>query len=424
LVLATLIGFVVLRPTRLPNLSRAVELPTDLFDATVIGFVQAACPGVDDPTQSCPRVEAELTSGPNKGKVVSFDAPDESSAYAVKKGEKVVLSYVNQGPPEIRYNFADRQRKRPMLLLGLIFAGVVTALGRWRGFAALLGFVISLFILVAFVLPAILAGRNPLAVSVVGSAAVMFIALYLAHGINEQTTTAVLGTLASLAITGLLALIFVKLTRLTGLASEEAITVNVASGKINLEGMLLGGIIIGSLGVLDDVTITQAAAVWELHMANATMKARDLYAAAIRIGRDHIASTVNTLVLCYAGASLPLLILFTISGSRLADVLNGEVVAEEVVRTLVGSIGLVSSVPITTALAVLVVKGTGARNEGGSPQGRREAPRRGGRRQAVPSRGPGRHASGRRGPSRQGAGRHGLGRQGAGDGDEFWGRKG
>jgi uncharacterized membrane protein len=188
----------------------------------------------------------------------------------------------------------------------------------------------------------------------------MFIALYLSHGVNVRTTSAVLGTLASLAITALLALLFVELTQLTGFASEEATYIRVASANINLQGILLGGIIIGSLGVLDDVTVTQASAVWELHLANPTLGRRNLYGSAIRIGRDHIASTVNTLVLAYAGAALPLLILFTIAEAKLADVLTGEIVAEEVVRTLVGSIGLVASVPITTALAVLVV-GSGAR---------------------------------------------------------------
>jgi uncharacterized membrane protein len=206
-----------------------------------------------------------------------------------------------------------------------------------------------------FVIPAILEGESPVAVSIVGAAAVMFVALYLAHGVNVRTSSAVLGTLVSLGITGILALLFVELARFTGFASEEALFLQVSAQQVNIKGLLLGGIIIGTLGVLDDVTITQASAVWELHVANPAYGARELYRAAVRIGRDHIASTVNTLVLAYAGASLPLLIVFSLSSRPLGEVLTTEVISEEIVRTLVGSIGLVASVPVTTALTAAVV---------------------------------------------------------------------
>jgi uncharacterized membrane protein len=184
----------------------------------------------------------------------------------------------------------------------------------------------------------------------------MFVALYLAHGFNARTTTAMLGTLASLAITGLLAVVFVEATKFTGFGSEEAVFLQISAQQVNLQGLLLGGIIIGTLGVLDDVTVTQASSVWELHAANPNLGTTGLYRAALRIGRDHIASTVNTLVLAYVGASLPLLLLFTLSNRPLGDVLTSEVMAEEIVRTLVGSIGLVASVPITTALASVVAR--------------------------------------------------------------------
>lgn len=358
LLAATVVGLLFLWPSGPPDVSDAVDFPSDLVNGTVLNFTPSICPGLEEIEPTCKRVRVRLTSGPNSGDLVTFEATDASAILSLEIGDNIVLSHSREPdtPPEFAYDFADRQRKAPLAILALAFAGVVVALGRWRGLAALVGFVISLVVIAAFVLPAILDGRNPLAVAIVGSAAVMFVALYLAHGINELTTTAVLGTMASLVITGALAFIFVKATQLSGFASEEAIFVKVAAERLNLQGMLLGGIIIGSLGVLDDVTITQASAVWELHMANASLGARELYNSAIRIGRDHIASTVNTLVLAYAGASLPLLVLFTISGSGLGNVLNGEVVAEEIVRTLVGSIGLVASVPITTALAVLVVR--------------------------------------------------------------------
>jgi uncharacterized membrane protein len=227
-------------------------------------------------------------------------------------------------------------------------------------------------VLIRFVLPAILAGGDPLTVAIVGGAAIMFVALYLAHGINAATTTAVLGTLASLLLTGLLALLFVEISIFTGVGSEEAAFLQISQQQVNLEGLLLASIIIGTLGVLDDVTVTQASAVWELRRANPAYRLGDLYRAGIRIGRDHIASTVNTLILAYAGASLPLLILFTVSGRDLSQVLNTEIVAEEIVRTLVGSIGLVASVPITTGLAAFVVTRTGELDRTPKPSKRKE----------------------------------------------------
>jgi uncharacterized membrane protein len=358
LILLTLLGFFLLRPTARPELSSAIELPTDLFNGTVTAINSVTCPGLENEPPNCRQAEVRLTEGPDEGETVTFDVGDPNAIRVVEEGSRIVVSRTETEPNSFVYDFADVQRARPMVVLALIFALVVIALGRLRGVAALVGIGVSLAILVQFVLPAILSGRNPLAVSIVGSAAVMFIALYMSHGVNVRTTSAMLGTLASLAITALLALVFVELTQLTGFASEEAIYIRVASSTINLQGILLGGIIIGSLGVLDDVTVTQASAVWELHLANPALGAAELYRSAIRIGRDHIASTVNTLVLCYAGAALPLLILFTIAESRLSNILTGEVVAEEVIRTLVGSIGLVASVPITTGLAVLVVSGS------------------------------------------------------------------
>jgi uncharacterized membrane protein len=219
--------------------------------------------------------------------------------------------------------------------------------------------VITFAVLVKFVLPAVLEGRSPLLVAVVGSAAVMFVIMYLAHGVNAQTTTALLGTLASLAIIAVLAGMFVEAARIVNLGTEEATFLQISASQVDLRGLLLGGIIIGSLGVLNDVTVTQASAVWALRAANPVAGAAQLYRSAMRIGRDHIASTVDTLVLAYAGASLPLLLLFVLASRPVGDILTGELIAEEIVRTLVGSIGLVASVPITTALAALVASKAG-----------------------------------------------------------------
>jgi uncharacterized membrane protein len=210
---------------------------------------------------------------------------------------------------------------------------------------------VSIFVLVQWVLPAVLAGRSPLAVAVVGSAAIAFLALYLAHGFTTMTTVALLGTLASLALTAALASVFVELASLTGFASEEAVVVQIGAADLDLRGIILGGVVIGALGAIDDMTVTQASAVWELRAADPRMSRSTLIRAGTRIGRDHVASTVNTLALAYAGASLPVLLLLVLSNQPVGTVLSGEVIATEVVRTLVGSIGLVAAVPITTWLA-------------------------------------------------------------------------
>jgi uncharacterized membrane protein len=308
-------------------------------------------------------VTVELAEGEDKGKTFTLDYSTGPRTRAVEQGDDVIVGAASQPEAEEtptdneapKYYLQDFDRRTPLFVLAIVFSVVVIALSRWRGLAALAGLAISLLVLVRFVLPAILEGSDPLAVALVGGAVIMFMALYLAHGLNAATTTAVLGTFASLLLTGLLALFFVNISIFTGAGSEEAAFLQISQQQVNLQGLLLASIVIGTLGVLDDVTVTQASAVWELQKANPNFGIRNLYAAAIRIGRDHIASTVNTLVLTYAAASLPLLILFSISNRSLDQVLNIETVAEEVVRTLVGSIGLVASVPITTGLAALVV---------------------------------------------------------------------
>ena len=208
--------------------------------------------------------------------------------------------------------------------------------------------------LVLFVVPAILSGRSPLAVAVVGAGVIMFAVLYLTHGLSARTSTAVLGTLVSLVVIGVLGAGFSAAARLTGLDDQTQALITSLGTGVDARGLLLAGMVIGALGVLDDVTVTQTSAVWELHAANPRLGTTGLFRAAMRIGRDHVASAVNTLVLAYAGASLPLLLVFRLSGRSVVDVTTSQDVAMEIVRTLVGSIGLVASVPVTTAVAALV----------------------------------------------------------------------
>ena len=370
--LATLVGLFLLWPSADVKTNPLPGSDVEQLRGTVVEVERGGCPA---PPQAqglvCSKVTAELTQGADAGETFSFDHSTGPNSRGMRVGDSILVA--KAPPSELEgadYYLLDFDRRFPLAALGVLFCVVVIGLSRWHGLFSLVGVALSMAVLVLFVMPAILQGSSPLAVAVIGASAIMFVNLYLAHGFNGRTTTAILGTMLSLALTGILAVAFVEFGRFTGFGSEEASFLQLSSDRINLQGLLLGGIIIGTLGVLDDVTITQASAVWELRAANTAFGFRELYGSALRIGRDHIASTVNTLVLAYAGASLPLLILFSVSGRELVAVLNAEIVAEEVVRTLVGSIGLVASVPITTALAAAVVSSPDASGSAAEPSDR------------------------------------------------------
>ncbi|MFF9493377.1 YibE/F family protein [Streptomyces flaveolus] len=331
----------------------------------------------------CKRATIRVDTGKDKGRTFTeIVQPDQTRQ--LHEGQKVVVAYEPSAPKDLQYSVTDIDRGFPMALLAGIFALAVVVVGRLRGLMALVSLAISFLLLNFFILPAILQGSNPLLVAVIGSSAIMLIALYLCHGLSARTSVAVLGTLVSLLLIGVLGSLFIGWAALTGNTDDNTGLIHGLYPSIDMSGLLLAGVIIGSLGVLDDVTVTQTSAVWELHEANPTMGWRGLYRAGIRIGRDHIASVVNTLVLAYAGAALPLLLLFSIAQSSVGTVANSELVAEEIVRTLVGSIGLVASVPVTTALAALVVSadrpaGHPAARDAGAAPGAGPAPARGGR---------------------------------------------
>ncbi|MEU5765746.1 YibE/F family protein [Streptomyces asoensis] len=372
---AVLVGLVVLWPGGAPAHERTgVGFDRQTQQATVTKVESVSCASVNasggTPTGdtstaegssaqqqaggTCKRATIRVDTGSDKGRTFTeIVQPDQSRQ--LEQGEEVVVAYEPSAPKDLQYSVTDVNRRIPMTVLALIFAVAVVVVGRLRGVMALVALAISFMVLNFFVLPAILQGSNPLVVAVVGSSAIMLIALYLCHGLSARTSVAVLGTLISLLLIGILGSLFIDWAALTGNTDDNTGLIHGLYPSIDMSGLLLAGIIIGSLGVLDDVTVTQTSAVWELHEANPAMGWRGLYRAGIRIGRDHIASVVNTLVLAYAGAALPLLLLFSIAQSSVGSVANSELVAEEIVRTLVGSIGLVASVPVTTALAALVV---------------------------------------------------------------------
>ena len=291
--------------------------------------------------------------------------PDVASSHGVKPGDQI--RYLNlskvqgatgsQGSPA--YVFVDFVRTLPIVLLAVLYAVVVIAVARWRGFRALIGLVGAYFVLAAFLLPGLVEGKPPLLLALVGSTVIMIGVLYFAHGFSARTSTALLGTIFGLSITALLAAWATDAANLAGVGSHDAATLVNTSSKISISGVILCGLIISGLGVLNDVTITQSSAVWELYELAPAISARKLFTSAMRIGRDHIASTVYTIAFAYAGASLPILIIVMLYDRPLMDTLTSAELSEEVIRTLVGSIGLVLAIPVTTLIAVLVVKATG-----------------------------------------------------------------
>jgi uncharacterized membrane protein len=352
----TAAGIVALWPGDVDTRSaRPLGLVREVYAAKVEESRIRPCKGTlpsDD--VDCRRVQVRLLAGPDEGERRSLDLTIGDPSPDLEEGDEVVLFYQPNAAREFQYSFADRQRREPLVLLVILFAAAVILLGRLRGLFALIGLAASIAVLLVFILPALLEGTSPVLVAIVGSSAIAYLALFLAHGFRTMTLVALLGTLAALALTIALASIFTELTQLSGFTSEDAVLVNVAQSGLDIRGLVLAGMVIGALGALDDMTVTQASAVGELRAADASMTRRGLTRAGLRIGRDHVASTVNTLALAYAGAALPLLILFVLASQSLGTVANSEVIAIEIVRTLVGSIGLVAAVPVTTWLAALV----------------------------------------------------------------------
>lgn len=272
----------------------------------------------------------------------------------VEVGDRVLVARV-PAPDGEAYLIVDRVRSDALLILAIGFVAMVLLIARRHGLTSLLGLGASMLVILRFIIPGIMAGYDPWMIAAVGAFVIMGTTLYLAHGVSMKTTVALIGTGVTLVATVTLASFAIALARISGIASEEAATLQVLSaGNVDASGVLLGGFVIGTLGVLDDITVAQAAAVFELRSANAALGPFELYRRAMNIGRDHIAATVNTLVLAYAGASLPLLMLLVVQGESLALQLNREFLATEVIRSLVGGMGLIAAVPLTTAIAAVV----------------------------------------------------------------------
>ena len=373
--LATVVGLFVLWPSGAPTRAQQaadVQMPpgTTYPDGRVVSVERYDC-SVDKAAQplTCASVVVEVLGGEGKGDFQKIDLPAEVVAAGVAKGDTFVLARDGGAEGGPTYAFSDYARGTPIVVLAIAFALVVGLVARWRGIASLIGLGFAFFMLVRFILPGLLADESPTLVSLVGTSAIMFVVLYLAHGFSARTTTALVGTLFGLTLVADLGSVAVSAARLTGLTSEETVNLQNLDPTLNFSGLVLAGVVVAGLGVLNDVTITQASAVWQLREVSPELTWRQLYSRGMAVGRDHISSTVYTIVFAYAGAALPLLLLFELYTRPVTVSLFSSSVAEEVIRTLVGAIALVLAVPLTTVIGAFFA--TAAASEVGEATDRR-----------------------------------------------------
>ena len=357
-VVATIVALVVLWPTGGAVRSRSIAV-SKTNGARVSHVANLRCAVAA--SQMCEVVTATLLDGRDEGSKTTFDFLPTPGASRLAAGDRI---RVLRNPPAPKgtpagqrlgkYSFADYDRRLPLVWLGAAFVVLLLATGRFHGLRALVGLVASLLVILKFVIPSILHGHSAVAVALTGSLAVLLITIPLCYGIRAKAIAAWLGTTISLIVAVELASLFTHVAHLSGASSDEAVFLSTADSKISLQGLLLAGMVVGALGVLVDLTVSQASTVIALRRVNPSLGFGGLFRGALEVGHDHIAATVNTLVFAYAGAALPVLLIFSIGGTPFTDAVNSEAVAEEIVASLIGSIGLIASMPITTALAALL----------------------------------------------------------------------
>jgi len=336
------------------------EIPQQQFyEAIVVSILDESPVGEEDRyTQT---IEVTVVGGELAGKTITIDRGYIESVFAeqlYQPGDRVIVSSLSLPGEAVQYNLADTYRLPALAWLAIAYAVAVLIVGRGKGLRSIIGLILSFGVLMVFIIPQILAGHSPLLITVIGAAGISVLAILVTHGINPQSLVSFMGTILALVFTGILAMIYTQFAHLTGFGSEEANFLQSGAFHVSsMRGLLLSGIIIGALGVIDDMAVTQASIIFELHKTNPKLSISDLYQKGLNIGKDHIASITNTLVLAYAGASLPLfLLLYQNEFIPQWVALNSEIIAEEVVSTLVGSLGLVMAVPVTTLIAAVVVK--------------------------------------------------------------------
>ncbi len=360
LTVAVIAGMVALWPSGDVTFTSAVAGSAER--AEVLAVSREAC----ELTQSrvpCQVLTIKLTSGAEEGSEFPLTMPGEDAAPEIEAGDRIRVFPNAAGVPGAdpsstldAYTFSDFERGGSVGILALVFAVLVIALGRVKGMLSLIGLGLSLLVVLQFIVPAILDGSPPLLVALVGGMAVMLATLGLTHGIGPTSLAAALGAAGALLVIAVLAVVMVKSAHLTGFSSEEStlLLAGQETARLSLEGLVLAGIVIAALGVLDDVCVSQASTVLALRRANPGQSFGRLFGEAMSVGRDHLSATVNTLVFAYVGAALPLLLIFETQRTTLGQAVERESVAEEIVGMLVGSIGLILAVPVTTALAAML----------------------------------------------------------------------
>jgi len=322
------------------------------YKAKIIDIIDEREEDLFDTIITIQTIEAKLLEGPNKGTIVQIE-----NDYQIFKPNKRV--YVNHNvyiDDTESYNVIGVDRTRSLLLLLLIFIITVVSFGRWQGVRSLIALTASFLIIMMVLIPGILNGWHPLVASILVAAGVLFAAIFFTHGFNRESSVAYTGTMLAVLLTSLFAAFAVSVTDLSGIAADEAVYLNFnTGGTLNFTALLLGALIIGFLGVLDDIAITQSAVVTELFKSNPNITRHEVYTRAMRVGREHVSALVNTLVLAYTGSALPLLLYFKLSPSGFTSTVNLEIIATEIVRIIVGSIGLILTVPIVTLLAVFMI---------------------------------------------------------------------
>ncbi len=341
-----------------PSETTSIGYGSDAVRAEIVAVIEEGTVQLGEQVQEYQIFRIELLEGEFTGTLMEIDYGKRQirpEGLDLAPGDRMIVT-IGKGPDGVLNTyFIDYVRTRSLLWLFATFMVFSILISGWKGVRGLIGMAISLGVILLYIIPRILQGGDPIWISVSGAFFILAVTLYLIYGWSLKTHAAVLSTLISLMVTALLASFFVNLTRLTGFGSEEALfLIQQADIPINLRGLVLGGMLIGALGVLDDLVITQSSVVFELHGSNPGMAFGNLFRRAMRVGQDHVAATVNTLVLAYAGAALPMLMLFSLSGEQFSYLLNLEFVTEEIVRTFVGSLGLIAAVPLTTLLACLV----------------------------------------------------------------------
>ena len=342
------------KPTALP---KAPPPPVTTYEtAKVTAILSQGTKTLEGQKHPYQKMQLQILDGSDAGKTITFmygDTTTITQSQEVSAGQTVVL-LKSQTRQASLYQIVDTYRLTQLYPIAILFLIVVVLISRLKGLGAVVGLGISLFVIIGFIVPQILSGQDPLLASIVGSLIIMVATMYLAHGFSQKTNIALISTSLALVLTGVLSYIAVHLTNLTGLGSEDVTSLQFGTtSTINFQGLLLGGIIIGSLGVLEDITTGLAASIQELSQANHKLKFRELIGSGLRIGSEHIAALVNTLVLAYAGVALPLFLFIVINPNHqpLWFVINSELIMEEIVRTLAGGIGLIMAVPLTAVFA-------------------------------------------------------------------------